>query len=313
MADVVFLGPQRLQPSVDQILEKLGVQGPVCAVTAGWQEREGEVEELQRHLDRQVFDLKLYSRADRLFAHNPLLRKAHSRRQAMLRDQQRAYRLRLYHALEALRSLEQLPNSSSARSSQIRAAMTALRQLDRHHLRRIEQIHSRFPETSIPERGTREEVLALLSSCRAVLIAGGHIAVLLNRLRLFGLHRQLQDKTVIAWSAGAMALCDRVVLFHDRPPQGAGDAEVFEKGLGIVKGVIALPQAGQRLVLDDRQRISRLARRMSPAHCLTLDPGSFLHFRSDRLVECRQSSRLMPRGSLMHPKAENVRHEQALA
>jgi hypothetical protein len=46
------------------------------------------------------------------------------------------------------------------------------------------------------------------------------VAVLVNRLRLFGLGDLVADKTVFAWSAGAMAVSERVVLFHDDPPQG---------------------------------------------------------------------------------------------
>lgn len=308
MAEVVFLGPQRLQPTVDKTREMLGLEGPVCAVTAGWQEREGEVEELQEHLDREVVDLMLYSRAEVLFNRYPELRQAHRQRQMMLREQQRVYRLRLYHVLEALRRVERIAKGSSVRSSEIRAAMAAVRQLDRHQLRRIQQIHSRFSEVLAPRRGEREEIVSAIKSSCAVLIAGGHIAVLLNRLRLFDLGPVLQEKPVIAWSAGAMALCQRILLFHDCPPQGAGDAEIFEQGLGMVPGVIALPRARQRLLLDDRRRVSRLARRLAPSHCLTLDPGSLLHFKSDRLIACRGSLRLMPRGTLKNPQPESPQH-----
>ena len=48
---------------------------------------------------------------------------------------------------------------------------------------------------------------------------------------------------VIAWSAGAMALTDRIVLFHDRAPQGPGHPELYGRGLSVLSGVVALPHA----------------------------------------------------------------------
>ncbi len=44
-----------------------------------------------------------------------------------------------------------------------------------------------------------------------------------------------------------MVVCETVVLFHDSPPQGAGNAEVLDAGLGLARGVIALPHARRRL------------------------------------------------------------------
>ena len=39
-----------------------------------------------------------------------------------------------------------------------------------------------------------------------LIITGGNLPVLLNRLRLFGLPRLLAGRTVVGWSAGAMVL-----------------------------------------------------------------------------------------------------------
>src|SRR5690606_41913723 len=66
-----------------------------------------------------------------------------------------------------------------------------------------------------------------LDNVETVVITGGNVAILINRLRLFGLGNMLKAKNVVAWSAGAMALCDRIVLFHDNPPQGRRNPEVF--------------------------------------------------------------------------------------
>jgi hypothetical protein len=79
---------------------------------------------------------------------------------------------------------------------------------------------------------------------------------------------------VIAWSAGAMALTDRLVLFHDRSPQGPGHPEVFGQGLGVLHGVVLLPHARARLLLDDAPRMAVFARRVAPARCVLLESGT---------------------------------------
>ena len=71
-----------------------------------------------------------------------------------------------------------------------------------------------------------------------------------------------------------MAVGERIVLFHHFPPQGHGNTEVLEAGLGLVRGVVPLPHARRRLDLDDPKRMSRLARRFAPARCLALDDGA---------------------------------------
>jgi hypothetical protein len=98
--------------------------------------------------------------------------------------------------------------------------------------------------------------------------------VLLNRLRLFGVDRLLAGRTVVACSGGAMALAERVVLFHDAPPWGPGHPEVGEVGMGLVTGVIALAHGSARLRLGDMARVARFARRFAPDACLLLDPGA---------------------------------------
>ena len=63
------------------------------------------------------------------------------------------------------------------------------------------------------------------------MIAGGHVASLLNRLKLFDVLGLAAGKPIFAWSAGAMVLTDRIVLFHDYPPYGSDIAQVLDAGL----------------------------------------------------------------------------------
>ena len=78
---------------------------------------------------------------------------------------------------------------------------------------------------------------------------------------------------MIAWSAGAMALADRIVLFHDRSPQGPGHPEVYGSGLSVLREVVLLPHARARLLLDDAPRMAVFARRFAPARCVLLESG----------------------------------------
>jgi hypothetical protein len=145
----------------------------------------------------------------------------------------------------------------------------------------IAEIHREFDEAMRPlDRPEivrhRAELAGVLSRSAALAIAGGHVVVLLNRLRLFGLMELAGDRPVLAWSAGAMALAERVVLFHDSPPQGPGDAEVVEVGAAAYPQVLPFPHARRRLRLDDPARIALLARRMAPRRCVLLDDGDQL-------------------------------------
>jgi hypothetical protein len=303
MPDVAFLGPQYAEPNLAQALRRLGIDGPLVAISAGWQEREGEIDELRNHVRLPVTDLALYARTERVFAEDPELQAAHRQRQIRLRELQDLYRLRLEHAKAAARELmEHKADPELLRRAQ-RSAMHALRRLDREHLSAIEREHGNFRRDLRPQQRSSvvphiQELRRLIESAAAVLIAGGHVAVLANRLRLFDLKRLLTGRTLLAWSAGAMALSDCIVLFHDHPPQGAGNAEVFDAGLGLRPGIVALPHAQTRLALHESTRISMFARRFAPAQCLTLDHGSLLYWRGARLAGCSYSWRLSRQGVL---------------
>jgi len=88
-------------------------------------------------------------------------------------------------------------------------------------------------------------------------------------------------ETVVAWSAGAMALTERVVLFNDRAPQGPAHAEIYDEGLGMIMGAVLLPHARRRLQIDDVTRMSVLASRLAPAVCVVLDDGTRIDLTTD--------------------------------
>jgi len=173
-----------------------------------------------------------------------------------------------------------------------------VRALDDRHLEKVETIQADFEEEWRPlERDSvavhRREVEERLAECPTATIAGGHVAVLANRVRLFGLGPLLAGKTVFAWSAGSMVVSERIVLFHDAPPQGPGHAEVFSKGLGLCRGVLPLPHAARRLRLDDPTRVALFAKRFAPLFCAALDPGRGLAWNGRRWTPARAGARAL--------------------
>lgn len=290
MPELFLLGPQRSVQTIDDALEQAGVRGPLCVITAGWQEREGELEELRAHAKRPIKDLRLYRLAEDIFERDSTFFKTYRERQERFKSLQLLYRRRLKHALAAAREIWTSRGDRSLVGTEVRSAIAAVRALDRHHRRRLQRIHRAFeqrwaanPSALVTRK--RSKLVETIQQSDAVLIAGGHIAVLLNRLRLFDLFPVLATKPVIAWSAGAMALTEQIVLFHDFPPQGPGDAEVFDIGLGLAPSVVALPHARKRLNLDSEMRVGIFASRFAPARCLTLDHGSFLSLTNDGKVQ----------------------------
>jgi hypothetical protein len=280
---VVLLGPQRTNPIVIDAIEGLGVSGTIGVVTAGWEERELEVEELAEHLGRDVVNLRVHARAEEVFTRDPELKDAVVARKGLRRGLQELYQLQLHAALGAAREVfeRERPRAVPPEVFEeiLEGAVEAVRQLDARHLEAKRAAMTEFDERWRPaERDAvaamRAEVASELEGVSALCIAGGHVAVLTNRLRLLDVLGAAEHLPVVAWSAGAMALTERIVLFHDSPPQGPGDAEVLGPGLGIVQGVVALPHARRRLQLDDPLRVSILARRLAPARCIALDEGS---------------------------------------
>lgn len=297
---VVLLGAQRFDPTLAAAMSKQFITGRVALITAGWQEREAEDDDLREHLaPRETVNLLLHARGEQLFRDDPELRAAHRERQEALRHRQDFYRIRVEQALEAERIIRKRPAPPDIAREQRQASIDAIRELDAWHLANCARLHAEFEKRWAPsERPAlvkqRREIASLLEGCAAIAIAGGHVATLINRLFLFGLDQLAGKRTIFAWSGGAMAVTDRVVLFHDDPPQGPGASEVLDRGLGLVPQVVALPQPEQRLQLDRTDRVRIMAQRFAPALCIALPARSSVVYRegsfsrSDGVVELRE-------------------------
>lgn len=284
MGAIVLLGPQRLQRTLGAAVEEAGTDGDFAAVTAGWEEREDEIDELRAHLDRNVVNLRLYARAEEVFREDREFADAHRARRLRLRELATLHRIRLDALERATRKLLRAEGDPSIAEPEREAAIDDLRRLDAHQRRRIAEIHDEFDARWRPQERDSvarhaREIAALMGSCGALAIAGGNVAVLLHRLRLFGVQTMVRRHDVFAWSAGAMACSEEIVLFHDDPPQGSGHPEVFGEGLGLARGVLPLPHASKRLRLGDRLRVSTFARRFAPLACVAMDRGHGLAWR----------------------------------
>lgn len=303
----LLLGPQRPHLNLGKELASLSLpEGPLAVVSAGWQEAEGDIDDLREEVKRPLLDLQLYQRAEQVFAADSVLRLALRERQDRLQELQRLYRLRLRQAMLAARQIRRAAASPDLLAGEERHAIAQLRALDRHHFRRTVAVHDEFA-SQIFESAALAEQQALveeqLEACETVLITGGHVLVLLNRLQLFGMRKLLARRHLVAWSAGAMVLSDQVVLFHDQTPLGRRDPELLGAGMALLPGCVFLPDARKRLRQKDTVRMGLFKERFSPARCITLNSGASLHFSDNRVIRADSVGHLRGNGMVTDLRA----------
>jgi hypothetical protein len=278
---IILLGPQR-RPTLDGVVRSLGLSGAVATVTAGWQEREPDDALLGTLLGGRAVNLALYRRWLNVQDRDPEYSAGARRLAGTVAELQDLYLLRLDYALRAVYAVQRRPASGDA----VQDAVDAVRELDTEHLRRVNVARREFFDRLAPHHRPviaehRAEVSAVLADASALIITGGHVGVLAEVLHLFNVAAALNGAPVIAWSAGAMALADRIVLFHDRSPQGPGHAEMYGSGLSLLRDVVLLPHARARLLLDDTARMAVFARRFAPARCVLLEAGTRIDVSAD--------------------------------
>jgi hypothetical protein len=298
---IVLCGAQHGEPSLPRVLGELGVHGPVALVTAGWQERESEPGVIPDP-GVPVVVLALHARGEQLFAQDAALAEAYKARQLRLKLMQDFYRVRLDHAAQAARAVAVRSADPELVSEEHAASLEVIRHIDRDHLERCRKLHAAFDQLAPGKRAATarhlDELRAQIAHTDALVIAGGHVAVLLNRLRLFEIMELAGPRPIVAWSAGAMALTERVVLFHDDPPHGTAISEVLDAGLGLARDLVVLPEPRMRLHLDDRVRVGQLAQRYAPAQCIAIDHGAQIWIEGGCVVRSNLTQRLDPSGSV---------------
>jgi hypothetical protein len=280
MATTILLGPQRFATTVTPALRSLEVEGPVAVVNAGWEERESDDAELDGLLDGRARNLRLHHRmmdvieADERFRAAAIdFRDRHDELRAF-------YGIRLQAGMDAVHAVARRTSRHGTRAAALDDAVASLRAVDAWYSARLKDLYRDLDaaapaEQSGPLVWHRGEIREALADCAAVVLPGGHVGSLLRALRMFAIDIP-DDVPVVAWSAGAMALTDRVVLFHDFTPHGVSAPELYDRGLARLRGVVALPHARRRLRLDDEVDLSALAGRF-PDHALVLlDDGTRL-------------------------------------
>jgi hypothetical protein len=308
---VTLLGPQR-RPTVGRVVQSLGLAPPIATVTAGWQEREGDDAELDDLLGGGTRNLRLYQRWADVQECDPDLANAMRRRRDALAELRETYLLRLRQGLAAVDALA--PDTgdapapvlvdpsartligaveagsgaavrSAARAEARVRAIEDVRRLDAELVERLDEFNQAFVDRwRLPERECvarhRAEIADALAGANAVAWAGGHVGVLVALVHLFAV-KLPATLPIVAWSAGAMVLTERVVLFHDRTATGASDPEVYGRGLGVLTDLVVLPHARTRLLITNAARMSVLTARFRPASCLLLDEGARVDLDAD--------------------------------
>jgi len=297
---IALLGPQGATPDVGAVVRELGIKGPIALVSAGYQERESDDAELVAALGVPAVNLTLHARGKHVFKHAPEFTAAYQARQQRLRHMQGFYRTRLDGTEDAARKISLRYVEPELLEQEEKVSVDQFRHMDNDHVERCQAVRAAFdrawsPDNIEPLAKHRREVRELMATTDALVISGGHVASLLNRLQLFDVLGNVGAKPIIAWSAGAMVLTDRVVLFHDYPPYGSDIAQVLDAGFGLVPGFVVLPDARRRINLDAQAGIQRFARRMAPATCVAMDHGARLIF-EDGAVRSARATRLTTTG-----------------
>ncbi|MDP2317408.1 MAG: hypothetical protein Q8P41_31275 [Pseudomonadota bacterium] len=266
-------------PALPQVLARAGVKGPVALISAGWRHDEPRDEPLREAMGATIHNLGLYAAFRVLEREASDLVSTYTLKQSALRRVKERYRMAIVPALAGCREL--YARRRDLDCPWFQQAVRNIQAVDALFLAESDRLHHEYDEQARPFRHRRvrielDRLQARLNACDAVLIAGGHVGVLRNRLAFFGFDEWLRHRKVFAWSAGAMALTDRVVLFHDHTAYGVGLAEILDRGLGLLPGVVFLPHARERLDLADNENVAILAHRFAPAKAIGLQNGALL-------------------------------------
>lgn len=150
-------------------------------------------------------------------------------------------------------------------------------------LQRLEASFRRFAKLSKNRlwRAQQKVFTRRIRSAATIVVYGGHLAVLLNRLHFYNLGPVLRQAladgaTLVARSAGAMALGDRVVVYHDVYQDRHHTFELLGRGMGLLPGMLVLPQHAERIRRGSEDHLAFIARRFPLGACIGLDEGALL-------------------------------------
>ena len=141
---VILQGPQRFEPTVGETVASLGGEGPVAAITAGWRERENEIDELDALLEGRARNLRLYERWLDIAARDPEYAAAEHDRRHRIEELQTTYGIRLQHLTAAIAELQRRGGEADINGAAIDEAIEDVRRLDEAHLDRNRELDAEF-------------------------------------------------------------------------------------------------------------------------------------------------------------------------
>ena len=274
----VLLGPQRFRTTVGAVIRTVAPEGTVATVTAGWQDRESDTRELDATLEGRGRHLNLYGRLGDVLDSDQRFAGAALAYRDAVDDLAGIYSFRLQRALDSVYTVQRRTVRPDLAALALADGVRVVQSIDQWYLDAVDQLHGELQtaapaQDSEPIQRHRAEVAEAVAEASVIAIAGGHVGQLLRCLKLFQVNLTPQQP-VVAWSAGAMSLTERVVLYHDRGPSGVVGSEIWDRGLGRAPRIVAMPHARRRLQMDDPMRLRVLARRFDDARCLLLDDGA---------------------------------------
>lgn len=128
----------------------------------------------------------------------------------------------------------------------------------------------------------REALTQRILAADVVLFFGGSPMSLLEPLRFYDLQPALLETlrrgaTIVASSAGALVLCERMVVFDDKSSDPLRrHFQLLDRGLGLVGGLQILPHCMDRIHTDDPDNLAYLSRRFGDRLCVGLNRESYL-------------------------------------
>ncbi len=283
MSVTVLMGPVGDGWAVARELIALDVDGPIALVTAGWVEAERNDAHLDRVLGGGTRNLGLFGRRLDILETDAEYADEVRRVRSLAIEMREVYLVQLRHALRGVEAVRQHEAAARRLSGvQLDEAIETVRALDERHAARLQALLGEFYATYPPHlrpaiAAHRDQVAAILADCAAVAIAGGHVGVLTDCLHVCNVGAMLGERPVVAWSSGAMAIAERVMVVDDHDLGGRPD-EMLGAGIGVIRGVVPLPAAKSRLRIDDRNHLALLARRLAPRATVLLDEGDRVPF-----------------------------------
>jgi peptidase E len=172
-------------------------------------------------------------------------------------------------------------------SQQLRQALATLEANDDHLVNLLDEIERRaFDAAGLAYapawREARERLERRILSANTIMLFGGGLDPLLDALRFFRLRDVLAEALrrgaqIVAMSAGAMVLCERVIIYNDFS-QKRRDFQLYDRGLALVRDLQLFPHCMERIQTDDPDNLAYLARRFRHHACVGLNQRSFLLF-----------------------------------